>query len=103
MALVRAGNTANEIVKTRPTIHGNTPILIKSSLGSSIVVLSFNISTVASAGILTAGSFGVMVFKKKKTMRVIPVNKADDDHRPVTNTTAGTNLLPFPLRFPSLK
>lgn len=75
--LVREGNTASVTRNTPAIAHGNTPIRFNKSSGFSIVVLSLSISTVASAGIRTADSFGVIRFKNKKTTRVIPVNKAE--------------------------
>lgn len=79
MALVREGNTASVTRNTPATAHGNTPIRFNKSNGLSIVVLSLSISTLASAGIRTADSFGVIRFRNKKTMRVIPVNKAEQE------------------------
>jgi len=42
-----------------------------------MVVRSFNNSTVASAGIRTADSLGVILVRNRKIMRVIPVNKPE--------------------------
>lgn len=70
---MREGNTASVTINTPPTAQGNTPIRLNKSHGLSIVVLSFNISTLASAGILTADSFGVILFKNKNTTNVTPV------------------------------
>jgi hypothetical protein len=44
------------------------------SRGLSIVVRSLSISTVASAGIRTADSFGVILLRNRNIMRVIPVS-----------------------------
>jgi hypothetical protein len=54
--------------------NGNTPILESISKGLSIVVASFNISTLASAETLTALSLGVILFKNINTTKAIPVN-----------------------------
>ena len=77
MELVSEGNTANVTKKTPPTAHGNMPIRLNKSHGLSIVVLSFNISTLASAGIRTALSLGVILFKNKNTINVTPVTSDD--------------------------
>src|SRR5947207_15769571 len=77
MALVREGNTASVTRNTHATAHGNIPIRFNKSNGLSIVVRSLSISTVASAGIRTADSFGVIRFKNKNMARVIPVNRAE--------------------------
>src|SRR5271169_3370750 len=75
--LVSEGNTAKVTRNTQPTAHGNTPIRLNKSHGLSIVVLSFNISTLASAGILTALSLGVILFKNKNTTSVTIVTTDD--------------------------
>ena len=74
---MREGNTARVTRNTAATDHGNTPIRSNKFNGASIVVRSFSISTLASAGILTADSFGVILFKNRNTNKVIPVNKAE--------------------------
>ena len=73
MELVREGKTARVTRKTPPTDHGNTPIRFNMSRGLSIVVRSLSISTVASAGIRTADSFGVIRLRYRNTTRVIAV------------------------------
>jgi hypothetical protein len=77
MELVREGNTANVIKKTPPIAQGNEPIRFNISRGLSIVVRSLSISTVASAGILTSDSFGVIRFRNRNTINVIPVRAAE--------------------------
>lgn len=77
MALVREGNTARVTMKTPPIAHGNISILFSSSRGLLIVVLSLSISTLASAGIRTAGSLGVILFKNRNIIKVIAVNAAE--------------------------
>ena len=74
---MRGGNTARVTRNTPPTDQGNTPILMTISQLESMVVRSLSISTVASAGILTADSFGVILFKKRKITRVIAVKAAE--------------------------
>jgi len=74
---VREGNTAR-VTRNIPAIdQGKMPILFNMSRGLSIVVRSLSISTLASAGIRTALSFGVILFKNKKMTRVIPVSAAE--------------------------
>ena len=75
--LVREGNTARVTRNTVATAHGKTPIRFSSSSGRSIVVRSSSISTLASAGILTADSFGVILFRKRNTIKVRPVSAAE--------------------------
>lgn len=77
MALVSEGNTARVTRKTPPTDQGKAPIRLSISMGESIVVLSLSISTLASAGILTADSFGVIRFSSRNTTRVMPVRAAE--------------------------
>jgi len=77
MELVREGNTARVTRNTPATAHGNTPIRCNKSNGLSIVVRSLSISTLASAGILTADSLGVILFRNKNITNVIAVNKAE--------------------------
>jgi hypothetical protein len=74
---VREGNTANVTRNTPPIAHGNEPILFSISRGRSIVVRSLSSSTLASAGILTSDSFGVIRFKNKNTTNVMPVSAAE--------------------------
>ena len=77
MELVREGKTARVTRKTPAMAQGKIPIRFNISRGLSIVVRSFNISTLASAGILTADSFGVILFKYKNTINVKPVKPAE--------------------------
>src|SRR5271156_2643665 len=77
MALVRDGKAARVTRKTPPIAQGKIPILFNISRGLSIVVRSLSISTLASAGIRTALSFGVILFKNKKMTSVIPVSAAE--------------------------
>ena len=77
MALVSDGNIARVTRKTPATDQGKTPIRFSISMGESIVVLSLSISTLASAGILTADSFGVIRFSNRNTPRVMPVRPAE--------------------------
>src|SRR5579859_5927085 len=72
--LVRDGKTASVTVNIPPTAHGNIPILFNISIGLSIVVRSLSISTLASAGMRTADSLGVILFKYRNTPSVIPVH-----------------------------
>jgi hypothetical protein len=75
--LVREGKTANVTRNTPPIAQGNMPILFNISRGFSIVVRSLSISTLASAGILTADSFGVILLRYRNTTSVAPVNPAE--------------------------
>lgn len=74
---MREGNTANVTRKTPPIAHGKDPIRFSISRGRSIVVRSLSNSTLASAGILTSDSFGVIRFKNRKMTNVMPVNAAE--------------------------
>src|SRR5579862_6345416 len=77
MELVRDGNTASVTRNTPPTDHGNTPIRLSIPHVESMVVRSFSISTLASAGILTADSFGVIRFRNRNIRSVSPVSAAE--------------------------
>jgi len=74
---VRDGNTARVTIKTPATAQGKGPMRRNKSIGLSMVVRSFNNSTVASAGIPAADSLGVILARNRNIIRVIPVNKPE--------------------------
>ena len=79
IALVRDGNTARVTTKIPATAQGKGPMRRNKSMGLSIVVRSFNNSTLASAGIRATDSLGVILVRKRKITRVIPVNTPEQE------------------------